>query len=281
MVARGALMPMQRSEPTGTTVHCVPDELLYTVEGGVARVTINRPERRNAMSFEVIGELRARCRQAKDDANVRVVVLAGAGDQAFCAGADLGGMVATAGFYDAHRARGELAGLFTELWELGKPTIARVQGFALAGGFGLALACDLVVASTNAQFGAPEINVGLWPYMVTVPMLRSMPPKKVLELSLTGRRVGAEEAAQIGFVNSVVGPDQLDASVDALAESLAAKSPAVMQMGRDAFYQVLGMNSREALGYLHALLTVTSMTEDAAEGMAAFAAKRPPVWKGR
>ena len=281
MVARCALMPMQRSEATGTTVQCVPDELLYTVESGIARVTINRPERRNAMTFDVIGELRARFRQAKADTNVRVVVLAGAGDQAFCAGADLGGMVATAGFYDAHRARGELAGLFMDMWELGKPTIARVQGFALAGGFGLALACDLVIASQSAQFGAPEINVGLWPYMVTIPMLRSMPPKKVLELSLTGRRVGAMEAAQIGFVNRVVDPDQLDAAVDELAVSLAAKSPAVMQMGRDAFYQVLDLNSREALGHLHALLTVTSMTEDAAEGVAAFAAKRAPVWKGR
>src|SRR4029077_8092405 len=119
------------------------------------------------------------------------------------------------------------------VWELGKPTIARVRGFALAGGFGVALMCDFVIAAEDAQFGTPEIDVGLWPMMITVPLMRSMPPKKALELMLTGRRVGAAEAERIGFVNQVVPVDQLDDAVAAMAAALAAKSPSIMKLGRD------------------------------------------------
>ncbi len=257
------------------------DEVLYAVTEGVARLTINRPERRNALSWRVVGELRRRVAEARVDPAVRVLVLTGAGDRAFCAGADLSGMAAGAGYLDLHDARGELASLFGALWDLGKPTIARVRGFALAGGMGLALACDLVVAADDARFGTPEIDVGLWPYMITVPLVRSMPPKKALELMMTGRRVDAAEAERIGFVTTVVPVDELDAAVDELAATLAAKSPAVMRLGRTAFYAVWDQAADEALRYLHPLLTVTTSTEDAAEGIAAFAEKRPPVWKGR
>src|SRR3954469_9653235 len=214
------------------------DEVLYDAADGVARVTINRPERRNAMSYGVMQGLRDAVAAAKADESVRVVVLTGAGDRAFCAGADLGGIAENAGAAAAHDGRGLLADLFRELWALGKPTIARVRGYALAGGFGLALACDFVVAADDAQFGTPEVNVGLWPYMITVPLLRSMPAKKVLELQMTGRRVDAAEADRIGFVTRVVPVDQLDAAVDELAATLAAKSPAPLRLGRDSFYDV-------------------------------------------
>lgn len=257
------------------------DELLYRLEDGVATLTINRPERRNALSWSVIAELRRRLAEIKADPAARVVVLTGAGDRAFCAGADLGGMAAGAGHLDLHDARGELAGAFRDLWELGKPTIARVRGYALAGGMGLALACDLVVAADDAQFGTPEIDVGLWPFMITVPLVRSMPPKKALELMMTGRRVGAEEADRIGFVTRVVAVDQLDQATDELARSLAAKPPGVLRLGRDSFYAVWDAAAEDALRLLHPLLTVTTGTEDAAEGIAAFAEKRPPRWTGR
>lgn len=257
-------------------------EVLLAVDNAVATVTINRPERRNAMSWGVVRGLRAACAQVVEDDAVRVMVLTGAGDAAFCAGADLGGMAhGSDGFVDVHRARGELAGLFGDMWSLGKPTIARVQGWAMAGGFGLALACDLLVASDRARFGAPEINVGLWPYMITVPMVRSMPPKKALELMLTGRVVDAAEADSLGFVTKVVAHDALDASVGELASALAAKSPSVMKLGRDAFYNVWDMAAAEALPHLHAMLTLTTQTEDSAEGITAFIEKREPRWSGR
>lgn len=264
-------------------------EVLLAVSDGVATVTVNRPERRNALSWSVIAELRSVLASVRDDETARVVVLTGAGDKAFCAGADLGGMAAGsstettagAGFLDLHEGRGGLAELFLDLWSLGKPTIARVRGYALAGGMGLALACDFVVAADDAQFGTPEIDVGLWPFMITVPLVRSMPPKKVLELMLTGRRVGADEAERIGFVNRVVPVSELDAAVAELASALAAKSPAIVKLGRNSFYAVWDRAAADALAYLHPMLTVTTLTEDAQEGLAAFAERRPPVWKGR
>jgi enoyl-CoA hydratase/carnithine racemase len=249
--------------------------------GHVARLVINRPDRRNALSWEVVGLLRSHLADLRADDDVRVVVLTGAGERAFCAGADLSGMAEGAGYLDLHEARGELAALFRDLWALGKPTVARVRGYALAGGFGLALACDLVVAADDAQFGTPEIDVGLWPFMITVPLVRSMPPKVALELMMTGRRVGAEEAQRIGFATQVVPVDGLDDAVDQLTATLAAKSPAVMRLGRDSFYAVWDQAADEALRTLHPLLTVTTATEDAAEGIAAFLEKRPPEWRGR
>ncbi len=276
------------------------DELLVDTRGGVARLTINRPERRNAMSWEVIRALRQAVRSVRDDPEVHVVVLTGAGDEAFCSGADLGSMAhgtatgtgtpdssspdsssETPSFLAQHQARGELAGLFEQLWGLGKPTIARVQGWAMAGGFGLALACDMVVCSEKARFGAPEVNVGLWPFMITVPLVRSMPPKKALELMLTGRVVGASEADRIGFVTRVVPHDELDQAVDELAGTLVSKSPASVRLGRDSFYAVWDMATGDSLAHLHAMLTLTNLTEDAREGITAFLEKRPPRWHGR
>ncbi len=255
--------------------------LRYEVDGPVARLTIDREERRNALSWSLVGELRTALELARSDHAVRVVVLTGAGDVAFCAGADLEGMAGGAGFTELHEGRGQLADLFRDLYALGKPTIARVRGYALAGGFGLALACDLVVAADDAVFGTPEVGLGLWPHMITVPMLRAMPPKRALELMLTGRRVDAAEADRIGFVTQVVPVDQLDATVDELAATLAGRSPLTLQQGRDSFYAVWDQEVEASLRLLHPLLTVTASTEDAAEGIAAFQEKRAPQWKGR
>lgn len=254
------------------------EEVLYSVEDRVAHITINRPERRNALTWTAIEGFHQHLVAAKVDDDVRVVVLRGAGGRAFCAGLDLGqegGSHAT-----LHQARGRVGALFTELWSLGKPVIAAVQGFAVAGGFGLALACDLVVCTDDSVFAAPEIDVGLWPFMITVPLVRSMPPKKALELMLTGRRIGAAEADRLGFVTKVVAAEALGEEVADLAATLAAKSPLAMKLGRDSFYQVWDLAAADALAVLHPLLTVISATDDAQEGRAAFAEKRRPNWSG-
>ncbi|MGH9281550.1 MAG: enoyl-CoA hydratase/isomerase family protein, partial [Acidimicrobiales bacterium] len=176
------------------------------------------------------------------------------------------------------RDRGEVAELFLDLWDLGKPTIARVRGAALAGGFGLAVACDLVVAADDARFGLPEIDVGLWPFLAGVPLARALPPRKALELMMTGRPIDARQAESIGFLTKVVPVEQLDAAVDELAATLAAKPAETLRLGRDAFYAVWGLGARQALSHGQPLLTLTSMTEAAREGAAAFAEKRPPRW---
>jgi len=260
----------------------VGDDVRYERDGAVAVITIDRPERRNAMSFAVMQGLRDAVAEARADDTVRVVVITGAGDRAFCAGADLAadGGIASNGA-DAHDRRGLLADLFRDLRTIGKPVVAKVRGYALAGGFGLACACDIVVAADDAVFGTPEVRIGLWPYMITVPLLRSMPAKTALDLMMTGRRVDAHEGARIGFVQRVVPADRLDAEVAALAAELAAGSPVAMRWGRESFYRVLDMDDDAALDYLQGMLTVTSATDDAAEGIAAFAEKRPPRWTGR
>lgn len=252
--------------------------LLYDVNGAVARLVINRPERRNALTWELVGGMRTALATADADPDVRVIVLSGAGDRAFCAGADLGGM-AGGDSVALHEARGQLAGMFRDLWSIGTPTIASVRGFALAGGFGLALSCDFVVAADDAVFGAPEIDVGLWPFMITVPMVRSMPPKRALELMMTGRRVDASEAAAIGFVTSVVPAAELDAAVGALASTLATKPPGAMRIGRRAFYATVDLAADDALAQLHPLLGIVADGAEATEGMAAFHEKRPPSWR--
>ena len=258
------------------------ESLLYDVADHVATVTINRPERRNALSWTVMTELRQAFAAAKADPEVRVVVLTGAGDKAFCAGADLSGMAAGAGFADLHDARGEMARLFRE--RVGAGQADDRPGAGLRAGRRLRRWPWRATSSsrpTTPQFGTPEIDVGLWPMMITVPMLRSMPPKKALELMMTGRRVAAAEALRIGFVNRVVPVDELDAAVAELTSVLAAKSPAVMKLGRDAFYAVLDLDvGAGPCRLLHAGLTLVTQTEDAAEGLAAFAEKKRPGVEG-
>ena len=253
----------------------------YGVAGAVATLTIDNPTKRNALAWSTLAELRHALSRAKADGEVRVVVLTGAGEQAFSAGADLSGMVATAGHLERHEARGELGRFFEDIWALGKPTIAKVRGYCLAGGFGVALSSDVVVAADDAVFGTPEIDVGIWPMMITVSLLRSMPPKTALELMMTGRRVSAAEGERIGFVNQVVPPDALDTTVDDLAATLAGKSPSAMRLGRDAFYDVLDLDVGHALRLLQSALTIVTGTEDATEGIRAFQEKRRPQWTGR
>ncbi|HLU31464.1 MAG TPA: enoyl-CoA hydratase-related protein [Acidimicrobiia bacterium] len=252
----------------------------YEVSEGRATITIDDPERRNPMSTEAMAGLLDRTREAMADPDVRVIVYTGAGDRAFSAGGDLSG-----GFVDdpigLHRSRGALANLFREMARGGKPTVARVNGHALAGGFGLAVACDFVICVDEAKLGTPEIDVGLWPMMISAVLLRAMPFKAVLDLMLTGRIIDPAEALRLGAVTRVVTRDELDTAVDELVDTLAAKSPAVIELGRDSLYAVVDMGFDESLARLQAGLTAVSLTEDSREGVQAFLEKRDPSWSGR
>ena len=252
----------------------------YETAGDRAIITIDEPERRNPLSTTTMAELLAHTRAAHADPSVKVIVYTGAGERAFSAGGDL-----SSGFVDdpvgLHRDRGVLADLFRAMWRGGKPTIARVNGHALAGGFGLAVACDITICVDDAKLGTPEIDVGLWPMMITVSLLRAMPAKAVLELMMTGRILTPDEALRLGAVSRVVTRAELDPVVDEIAAGLAAKSPAVMMLGRDAFDSVLGLDVDSALEHLQAGLTAVALTEDSREGVAAFIEKRPPRWTGR
>lgn len=253
--------------------------VLYSKDGALARVTINRPDRRNAINPEVVrGLSEALARAESDDA--RVVVLTGEGDRAFCAGGDLGGMTAD-GRVAQHFLRAEVGELFSQMRRSRLPIVARVNGHALAGGFGLMLACDLVVAAVEAEMGMPEINLGLWPFMISAVVQRDLPRKVALELMLTGRRMTAEDARGWGFVNRVVPRDELDGTVGELTDVLASKSPLVAALGKRSFYRAEDMGFDESVEYLAGMLTVCLESEDTVEGVTAFLEKRSPEWKGR
>lgn len=256
-------------------------EVLELLEGPVLTLTIAREAQRNSLSPGVIDGLMAGLARANGDAAVRVVVLTGAGAKAFCAGGDLGSAMGDGGFLAMHDGRRRYGALLQAIAECEKPTIARVNGLALAGGLGLVCAADLAVAAASAQFGTPEVNVGLFPYMVTAFLFRAIATKPAMELVLTGRRVAADEALRIGLVNRVVPDAELDATVGQLAADLAGKSPAILRLGKRAMRRTLDVPLEPALELLAAQLTVNSLAEDAAEGVSSFLEKRPPVWKGR
>lgn len=254
--------------------------VLYEARPPRATLTIAREERRNAINPEVVAGLRAGLRRAVEDEAVKVVVVTGAGERAFCAGGDLGGMTADSRVA-MHYQRAEIAELFAEMRACELPIVARVNGHALAGGFGLMLACDLVVAVEDAALGTPEIDLGLWPFMITALIQRDLPRKLALELMLTGRRITAAEGAAVGIVNRAVPRAELDGALDELVGGLAAKSPLILGLGKRSFYRAEDMAFGDALEYLAGMLTLCLESEDAIEGVSAFLQKRSPQWKGR
>ena len=255
--------------------------MLVAADAGVATVTLNQPEQRNPLGAAMLADLLAAFRWCRDEVDVRAVVLTGAGDRAFCAGADLASFESDVPELVRHHGRHQFVELFELIQELGKPVIGRINGHALAGGFGLACSCDLLVAVEEATFGTPEINVGVWPAMIQAILARNLPRKVLLEMILLGDRWSAAQLKEIGLVNRVVARESLDAVTQELASRLAAKSPAIMRLGRDSFYRQQDMAFRDALEYLQAQLSLVTLSEDAREGVLAFFEKREPNWKGR
>jgi enoyl-CoA hydratase len=253
----------------------------YEVAGGVATVTLNDPEKRNMLSGQMLADLVAAMKLARDSEGVRAVVLTGAGEKAFCAGADLGGFAAEVPLIEKHFASDLFLEFFRLMPRLGKPSLAAINGHVLAGGMGLALSCDLVIAKEGATFGTPEINVGAFPYMIMSIIYRNVPRKKVNEMMLLGERLSPEEAVAYGLANKVVPAAEFDAAVAEWATKLASKSPVLMRLGHDAMYRQQDMAFDEALEFLRSQLSLTFTTEDIREGVAAFFEKRDPEWKGR
>ena len=257
------------------------EQLLYEVSDGVATLTLNRPEQRNALSHQLLTELVDAVHRVKDDPEVRAMVLTGSGEKVFCAGADLGGFAADAPLVEKHFSSDLFLDFFKTMPRLGKPSLCAANGHVLAGGMGLALSCDLVIAREGARFGTPEINIGAFPYMIMSVIYRNVPRKKVNEMMLLGEQLSGEDAVEYGLINKVVPVDDFQAAVDEWATKLAAKSPVLMRLGHDAMYRQQDMNFEDALEFLRSQLSLTFSTEDILEGVQAFFEKREPEWKGR
>jgi enoyl-CoA hydratase len=257
------------------------ETLLVEVTGGVASVTLNRPEVRNALNTTMVRELEDALQKLETDPEARVVVLAGAGDKAFCAGADLKDVGDRGTTLQARESFGGLARILEGMARMKTPVIARVHGYALAGGCGLAAGCDIVVAAEDAIFGLPEIKIGLLPFIVMAPILRSVGRKRGMLMILTGEQVSAREAYEMGLVSRVVARAELTPVVDELARTLAGFSPTALGLAKEAVATSIGMEYGAALRYLRELITLVALSDDAREGISAFFEKRAPNWTGR
>src|SRR5882757_8602257 len=258
------------------------DPVLYALdEQGVATITMNQPDTRNALSAELLGGLIAAFERARAEDAARCVVLASSHEKTFSSGASLGGFAGESSLVEKHFGSERFVGLFKLIGQLGKPTVCAADGHVLAGALGIALACDLIVASERASFGTPEINVGTFPFMIMALIYRNVGRKKATELLLLGERWSAQQALDAGIVNKVVPVGELDAAVAQWAGKLAGKSPVIMRLGKEAMRRQLDMPLDDALDYLRAQLTLAMSTQDIVEGVSAFFEKREPQWTGR
>jgi len=257
------------------------EKIQLDVADGVATIALDDPETRNSLSPQLLSDLLAALAEVKDDENARCVVLTSTHEKVFSSGGNLAAFGADAPLIDRYKGTQPFVQVFKAIGELGKPTIVAANGHVLAGSLGIALACDLIIAKDTAAFGTPEINVGLFPFMIMALIYRNVPRKKTTEMLLLGDRLSAEEAREAGIVNKVVPANEFDAAVADWAQKLASKSPVVMKLGKDAMWRQMDMPLYDALDYLSSQLTIELGTEDAIEGVMAFFEKRDPQWKGR
>ena len=257
------------------------EKLRYEVEGPIATIALDDPDTRNSLSDAMLSDLIGAFTEAREDQAVRCVVLTSTHEKVFSSGGNVAQFAADTPLVHRHFATEKFVRLFRLIGELGKPSICAVNGHVLAGALGVALACDLIIAADTAQFGTPEINLGLFPFMIMALIYRNVPRKTANEMLLLGERMSAEEARAAGIVNRVVPRADLDATVDEWAGKLAAKSPVVMRLGKDAMFRQQDMPLQDALEFLQSQLSIELSTEDAVEGVTAFFEKREPQWKGR
>jgi enoyl-CoA hydratase len=250
-------------------------------EDDIATIALDQPETRNALSGELLRDLRDALVRAREDGEVRVVVLRSTHPTVFSSGASLSGFGADVPLVRKHEEIRLLPEIFELLGTLGKPSICAANGHVLAGALGIALACDLVIAKEGIGIGTPEVNVGAFPFMVTAMLEREIGRKRMAELMLLGERIDATEAERIGLINKVVGEAEFDRAVDDWASALAAKSPLLMKLGKDAIYEEQDMGFAGSLSYLRSQLALAFSTEDLAEGVQAFFEKREPRWRNR
>lgn len=255
-------------------------ELLTLREGAVLRLVLNRPQRRNALNDDLIRALTLAFDDATRDPSLHAIVLTGAGEAAFCAGADLNPQAGTFGF-DFAQPVTTYAQMLRAARRLRVPVIGRINGACLAGGMGLLAVCDLAVAADTARFGLPEVKVGLFPMQVAALLQTLLPARVFAEMCYTGAFLDAGQALAAGLVNRVVAPADLDRETDALQGGVLANSPAAIRRGKHALTATAGMTFDQALAHMEAQAGLMTLTEDAREGMAAFAEKRPAVWTGR
>jgi enoyl-CoA hydratase/carnithine racemase len=250
------------------------------LENGIVRLTLNRPEQRNALSLELIRQLMTQIESMAHDDKVRVVILAGAGP-AFCAGHDLKELRAdpTVDFYN--KVFGLCGRLMLTITDFQRPVIAEVQGIATAAGCQLVATADLAVAAEDARFATPGVNIGLFCSTPMVALSRSVPRKQAMEMLLTGDMISAEDAYRIGLVNRVVESGKAREGALQLARAISAKSAAVVKLGKEAFYRQLDMNIADAYAYASEVMVKNMMARDAGEGISAFVEKRQPRWEDR
>lgn len=257
------------------------ETLQVEVRDGVASIALDQPDTRNALSDELLRELHAALTSARDDAEVRVLVLRSTHPKVFSSGASLSGFAAEVPLVRKDEEIALLPQIFEQLGTLGKPSICAAGGHVLAGAVGLALACDLIIAKEGVGIGTPEVNIGAFPFMVTAMLEREIGRKRMAELMLLGERIDAAEAERIGLVNRVVPAAEFESAVEAWAGALAAKSPLLMRLGKNAMYEEQDLGFESSLAYLRSQLTLAFSTDDLHEGVRAFFEKRDPLWSGR